>query len=270
MSLLFDNKYYVIDKKCKKDEETNILLKTIQDLKDEIVLSVKNEIILLKQEIVNLNREKDEEINILKQELLKTKQELEQSQNDKIICENKIIELEKENNKLIEQIPRNLPKNAEKETYEELMENCLGLHYLNKFDTRHIQQINDIHSIVKNIMDDDDEYIIADKSSLDNYKLLDHYDPRMCLIGEKSNFIITNKGKVFIKYDDSDYYQNGNYIRDGYYYFDFDIKCMNNQLIHLLISSMLRPHNFYDDRFRHLHKKPVLKQMMDDYCDNKN
>ena len=86
------------------------IVEALNEFKNDIISSLKNEIINLKQEIVNSNREKDEEINILKQELLKTKQELEQSQNDKIICENKIVKLKKENNKLIEQIPRNLPK----------------------------------------------------------------------------------------------------------------------------------------------------------------
>ena len=186
------------------------IVEALNEFKNDIISSLKNEIINLKQEIVNSNREKDEEINNLKQELLKTRQELEQSQLQQIEHQKEILELQQLCKKLKGQIPSNLPKVAEKNNYEELMSNCFGLYHLDKFDTRNIQQIDEIYKIVKDIIDDDNEYIIADKSFLDNYKCNDN-DPSLIKLllryvkNDKTDFIITNKGKVFIKYDKTNY-----------------------------------------------------------------
>jgi hypothetical protein len=72
------------------------IIDALQEFKNDIISSLKNEIInlkqeiininkekdeeidILKQEIININKEKDEEINILKQELVRSRQELEQ------------------------------------------------------------------------------------------------------------------------------------------------------------------------------------------------
>ena len=217
------------------------IVEALNEFKNDIISSLKNEIINLKQEIVNSNREKDEEINNLKQELLKTRQELEQSQLQQIEHQKEILELQQLCKKLKGQIPSNLPKVAEKNNYEELMSNCFGLYHLDKFDTRNIQQIDEIYKIVKDIIDDDNEYIIADKSFLDNYKCNDN-DPSLIKLllryvkNDKTDFIITNKGKVFIKYDKTNYPLDCNQTyMTGYYYVDFNIKCASNQLIHLIM-----------------------------------
>jgi hypothetical protein len=240
------------------------IVEVLQEFKNDIISSLKNEIINLKQEIINLNKEKDEEIINLKQELLKTRQEFEQSQLKQIDCLKEILELQQLCKKLENQIPSSLPKIAEKNNYEELMSNCFGLYHLDKFDTRHIQQIDEIYKIVKDIIDDDDEYIIADKSFLDNYHETYQGNPtnfnRMLnyIKNDKTDFIITNKGKVFIKYDATDYHTQQ--YTSGYYYIDFNIKCVSNQFIHLIVMLVARVDAIIGLNRRHITiNQPLLK-----------
>jgi hypothetical protein len=260
------------------------IIEALNEFKNDIISSLKNEIINLKQEIVNLNREKDEEINILKQELLRMRQELEQSEIQHIEHQKEILKLQQLCKKLKNQIPSNLQKIAEKNNYEELMSNCFGLYHLDKFDTRNNQQIDEIYKIVKDIIDDDDEYIIADKSFLDNYKyetlnwqgnpsllnnLLSHVK------NDKTDFIITNKGKVFIKYDKTDYsgMQYNLQYMNGYYYVDFNIKCVSYQFIHLIIMLIARVKTMIEFNSKHLNDpcQALLKYIMDfELCCKKN
>lgn len=243
----------------------------LQEFKNDIISSLKNEIINLKKEIVNLNREKDEEINILKQELLRTRQELEQSQLQHIEHQKEILKLQQLCKKLKNQIPSNLPKIAEKNNYEELMSNCFGLYHLDKFDTRNSQQIDEIYKIVKDIIDDDDEYIIADKSFLDNYKFdYNSQGPVSFVRNEKTDFIITNKGKIFIKYDNTLYGGYNPIFLTGYYYIDFKIQFISKQLIHLIISLIIPCSTIYGIGRKLDQMQPSLKLIMNYYIDNKN
>jgi hypothetical protein len=247
------------------------IVEALNEFKNDIISSLKNEIINLKQEIINSNREKDEEINNLKQELLKTRQELEQSQLQQIEHQKEILELQQLCKKLKGQIPSNLPKVAEKNNYEELMSNCFGLYHLDKFDTRNIQQIDEIYKIVKDIIDDDNEYIIADKSFLDNYKFdYNSQEPVTFIRNEKTDFIITNKGKIFIKYDNSSYGGYNQIFLTGYYYIDFKIQFISKQLIHLIISLITPCSTIYGIGRKLDQMQPSLKLIMNYYIDNKN
>jgi hypothetical protein len=248
------------------------IIEVLQEFKNDIISSLKNEIINFKQEIINLNKEKDEEINILKEELLRTRQELEQSQSQQIEYQKEILELQQSFKKLKNQIPSNLPKITEKNNYEELISNCFGLCHLDKFDIRNIQQIDEIYVKVKNIMDDDNEYIIADKSFVDNnYKFdCNSREPVTFIQNEKTDFIITNKGKIFIKYDDSLYGGYNQIYRTGYYYINFNIQFISKQLIHLIISLITPCSTIYGIGRKLDQMQPSLKLIMNYYIDNKN
>lgn len=239
------------------------IIEVLQEFKNDIISSLKNEIINFKQEIINLNKEKDKEINILKEELLRTRQELEQSQSQQIEYQKEILELQQSFKKLKNQIPSNLPKITEKNNYEELISNCFGLCHLDKFDIRNIQQIDEIYVKVKNIMDDDNEYIIADKSFLDNYKCNNPHLVTLYIDNDKTDFVITNKGKVFIKYDNSDYPLDCNqtYVT-GYYYVDFNIKYVSYQFIYLIIISIIRVRAISGLNHRIHRTQPLLKWLM--------
>lgn len=239
------------------------IVEVLQEFKNDIISSLKNEIINLKQEIINLNKEKDEEIINLKQELLKTRQEFEQSQLQQIEHQKEILELQQLCKKLKNQIPSSLPKIAEKNNYEELMSNCFGLYYLDKFDTRHIQQIDEIYKIVKDIIDDDDEYIIADKSFLDNYNYNPNDNKPINFIrNDNIDFMITNKGKVFIKYDATIYSSHTQQYMTKYYYIDFNIKCVSKEFIYLIVSLITPISTIYGISRNSYEPQPSLKLIM--------
>jgi hypothetical protein len=187
------------------------IIEALQEFKNDIISSLKNEIMNLKQEIININKEKDEEINILKQELLKIRQELKQSQLKEINYRKEILELQQLCTKLENQIPHNnlFPKVVVKdEIIINDIKRCLFGHYTNNTPCpifKSYEEMRIQHSIPDNLFDED-EYIIFNEGSL-----------------------ITNKGKLFVTYNNFNSSSNC-----CYYYCDLNIKIMTNELFHLI------------------------------------
>lgn len=230
---------------------TNQLSDTLQEFKNDIISSFKNEIINLKQEIANLNTQKDEEINILKQEIINLKQELAEKDKKEKALEHLMRFKDKEIFDLQERIPLNdlLPKVAELSDYIDLMGNCLGLNYLDKYDLRNAEQINNINSKINAIIKNKNEYVIINNQNIHTYITKKR---NFNLIDTKSNIIITNRGKAFIHFDASIISQYNVIQQDGFYCVDFNINSISDEFIYLILTLIANRLPNYDRPIPHL------------------
>ena len=193
----------------------------------------------MKQEIININKEKDEEINILKEELLRTRQELEQSQFKQIDYRKEILELQQLRTKLENQIPRNdlFPEVDKKKKYTDLMSNCFQLRqYNDEYNIIHIEERKKISQKIKDILNDESEYIIFNKEVGGIYgcgRGLIHN-------AHGGDFIITNKGKIFIMRENT-------YNQIEYHFINLNLMYVSKQILYLILQMLERePYSQYN------------------------